>query len=62
MEQTTAKGERNYSTIEKETLAAVAAIKEFYHYLYGFNFKLVTDHNPLISLKGQKNIGRRLSR
>ena len=56
------KAERNYSTIEKEALAAVAAIKEFYPYLYGFHFKLVTDHNPLTSLRGLKDIGGRLSR
>ena len=40
------KPERNYSTIEREALAAVAAIKEFYPNLYGFSFTLVTDHNP----------------
>ena len=51
------KAERNYSTIEKEALAAVAAIQE--SYLYGFDFKLVTDHNPLTSLK---DIGGHLSR
>ena len=56
------KAERNYSTIEKEALAAVAATKEFYPYLYGFHFKLVTDHNPLTSLRGLKDIGGRLSR
>ena len=56
------KAERNYSTIEREALAAVAAIKEFYPYLYAFHFKLVTDHNPLTSLKGLKDIGGCLSR
>ena len=49
------KAERNYSTIEREALVAVGAIKEFYPYLYGFSFKLVTDHNPLTSLKGLKD-------
>ena len=56
------KPERNYSTIEREALAAVSAIKEFYPYLYGFSFKLVTDHNPLTSLKGLKDVGGRLAR
>ena len=56
------KPERNYSTIEWEALAAVAAIKEFYPYLYGFSFTLVTDHNPLTALKSLKDVGGRLSR
>jgi len=56
------KAERNYSTIEREALAAVGAIKEFYPYLYGFSFTLVTDHNPLTSLKDIKDTGGRLAR
>ena len=56
------KAERNYSTIECEALAAVDAIKEFYPYLYGFSFTLVTDHNPLTSLKSIKDTGGRLAR
>ena len=56
------KAERNYSVIERQALAAVAAIREFYPYLYGFHFKLVTDHNPLVSLKGLKDVGGRLTR
>ena len=56
------KAERGYSTTEKEALAAVSAVKEFYPYLYGFPFKLITDHNPLTSLKGVKDVGGRLTR
>ena len=56
------KAERNYSTIEREALAAVAAIKEFYPYLYGFPFTLITDHNPLTSLKGVRDVGGRIAR
>ena len=44
--------ERNYSTIER-----VGAVREFYPYLYGFQFKLVTDHDPLTSLKNLKDVG-----
>ena len=51
------KAERNYSTIEREALAAVAAIKD---YLYGKQFRLLTDHNPLTSLRGLKDTGGRL--
>jgi len=56
------KAERNYSTVECETLAAVSIIKEFYPYLYGFSFKLITDHNPLTSLQSLKDVGGRLQR
>ena len=38
------KQERRYSTTEREALAAVVAVKEFYPYLYGREFTLVTDH------------------
>ena len=38
------KAERNYSTIEREALAVVAAVKEFFPYLYGKSFNLLTDH------------------
>ena len=55
------KAERNYSTIEREALAAVAAIKEFFPYPYGKEFMLLTDHNPLTSLRGLKDTGGRLT-
>ena len=44
------KAERNYSTVEREALAVVCAVKEFFPYLYGRPFILLTDHNPLTSL------------
>ena len=37
----------NYSSYERETLAAVRAIACFRLYLYGQHFILVTDHQPL---------------
>ena len=52
------KAERN-STTESEALAVV---KEFYPYLYGHTFTLVTDHNPLTTLMKLKDVGGRLSR
>ena len=37
--------------------------KSFIHaYLYGSSFRLITDHNPLTSLKGLKDVGGRLTR
>ena len=56
------KAERNYSTTEKEALAVVASLKEYYPYVYGFPCKMITDHNPLTSLKGIKDVGGRLTR
>ena len=51
------KAEHNYSTIEKEVLAMVSAIKEFYTFLYGFHFTLVTDHNPLTASETTEHVG-----
>ena len=56
------KAERNYSTTEREALAVVASLKEFYPYVYGFPCNLITDHNPLTSLKGIKDVGGGLIR
>ena len=55
------KAERKYSAIKREALAAVSTIKEFlYPYVYGFSFKLITDHNPLVC--SLKDVGIHLSR
>ena len=54
----TERAECNYFTI---VLAVIGAIKEFYPYLYGFQFKLLTDHNVLTSLKGLKDTGGHLA-
>ena len=39
--------ENNWSTIEKETYAIVHAVKQFYPYLYGRKFQVLSDHKPL---------------
>ena len=56
------KAECNYSAVEREALAVVAAAKESYPYLYGRTFTLFTDHNPLTSLQGLKDTGGRITR
>ena len=57
------KAECHYSTIERETLAIVGEVKEFYPFFHGFPFKLITaiDHSPLTSLKGIKDTGEGLT-
>ena len=49
--------EQQYSTIQKECLAAVFALKQFWHYLLGRSFQLLTDHAPLQWLSAQKMEG-----
>ena len=41
------KSERNYSTSEKELYAIVLAVVYFRKFLYGTEFKVITDHKPL---------------
>lgn len=45
------KAETNYSTIEKEALAIIWAIRKYKPYLYGNKFQLFTDHKPLTFIK-----------
>lgn len=54
--------QKRYSTIEKELLAIVEAIKTFRVYLYGRFFVLITDHRPLCYLFNMKDCGSRLFR
>ena len=49
--------EKQYSTVQKECLAVVYAMKQFRHYLLGRSFQLVTDHAPLQWLSAQKMEG-----
>ena len=56
------KAERNYSTIEREALAIVKAVKEFYPYLYRHDFILQTDHQPLVHMNNLRDVGGRVTR
>ena len=48
------KSERAYSATARETLAAVFGCEYFREYLHGRKFKLRSDHNPLVWLRGMK--------
>ncbi|KAI5735703.1 hypothetical protein M8J77_021620 [Diaphorina citri] len=54
--------ERNYSTIEKELLGVVWAVKYFRPYLFGRHYKIVTDHKPLQWLFSLKDPSSKLVR
>ena len=52
--------ECSYATVEKECLAIVWAIQKFQRYLYGSEFSIETDHQPLIYLNKAKLNSARL--
>ena len=56
--------QKNYSTIELETLALVMGLKKFDCYLNGHPspIKVYSDHNPLIFLSRMQNTNQRLLR
>jgi len=43
--------ERNYSTLEKETLAIIYGVKKFHQFLYGHTFIIKTDHKKRNGIK-----------
>lgn len=54
--------ESRYSTIERELLAIVWAVKHFRPYLYGRKFILYTDHRPLAWIHSLKEPNSKLTR
>ncbi|CAI7798921.1 unnamed protein product [Closterium sp. NIES-53] len=54
--------EANYSSYEREGLAAVWAVTHFWVYLQGREFTLVTDHQPLLWLKTNRSVTGRNAR
>ncbi|XP_064651627.1 uncharacterized protein LOC135502607 [Lineus longissimus] len=54
--------EQNYATVELECLAVVWGVHKFHRYLYGVEFILETDHQPLTFLKRNKASNSRLMR
>ncbi|XP_078000810.1 uncharacterized protein LOC144453400 [Glandiceps talaboti] len=54
--------EKSYSVIERECLAIIWAMQKLQQYLYGREFILETDHQPLIYLKRAKVANSRLMR
>ena len=48
--------EQRYAQIEKESLALTWACEKFRNYLIGTHFKIQTDHKPLLSLFGNKDL------
>ena len=54
--------EINYSVVEKKLLAIIWATKQFRPYLLGHQFKIVTDHRPLVWLNSLKEPNSKLIR
>ena len=56
--------QKNYSTIEKETLALVLSLQHFDVYLSTTKYPILvyTDHNPLVFINKMKNHNQRLLR
>ena len=54
--------QRNYSTSEKELLSIVKAVEHWKVFLYGKEFTVYTDHQPLTWLLGKKNPHPRMER
>ena len=54
--------EKNYDTSQNELLAIVKAVEHFKQFLYGKEFVIKTDHQPLTSIKTKAKPSVRLGR
>ena len=54
--------EKNYPVHEQELLAIIVALREWRHYIYGKEFKVITDHQSLRYLQTQPNLSQRQMR
>lgn len=60
--RTLSETEMRYSTIERELLGVIWAVKHFRPYLYGNKFTIYTDHRPLTWLDSLKEPNSKLTR
>ncbi|XP_046397971.1 uncharacterized protein K02A2.6-like [Ischnura elegans] len=42
--------EKNYSHVDKESLAVIFGVQKFYMYLWGRNFTIITDSKPVVGI------------
>lgn len=50
--------EHNYTTTDQECLGVINALEEWRCYLEGTEFRLITDHHPLVYLHEQRSAGQ----
>ncbi|XP_041357514.1 uncharacterized protein LOC121374482 [Gigantopelta aegis] len=60
--RTLSETEQRYAQIEKEALAITWSCERFRDFILGLEFHIETDHKPLISLLGSKNLEQLLPR
>ncbi|XP_074031842.1 retrovirus-related Pol polyprotein from transposon 297 [Leptinotarsa decemlineata] len=46
--------ERNYAQVQREAYAVVFAVRKFHKFLYGRKFTILSDHQPLKTIFGEK--------